>query len=134
MKKLRLNKLFHWLYAILMLYPIVLGLGGLLVTVFSSFQYSTDFFDNFNNVITVVGQNCLNADYFFNDSLGFDLVNSVFKVINSFGFDLSDSSLPSFMVANLFNHWIIVSLFYLVFDVLMYPINLFHKWIDEGGI
>lgn len=133
MKKLRLNKLFHWLYAILMLYPVVFGIGGLLVSIFSSFQYTTDFPDIFNNVMVVVGENCLNSDYFFTDTLGFDLVNSVFSVINFFGFDLTDSTFPSFLVASLFNHWVIVSLFYLIFDVLMYPINLFHKWIDDGG-
>lgn len=116
-----------------MLYPVVFGIGGLLVSVFSSFQYQTDFFDIFNNVQVVVGVNCLNADYFVTGSLGDDIVNSVFDVITFFGFDLTDSTLPSFMVASLFNHWIVVSLFYLIFDVIMLPINIAHHWIDKGS-
>lgn len=130
MKKLRLNKFFHWLYAILMLYPFINFIFTVPIFWFTGFdssywvddmgiglsQFIEEFIPNFE-ISNLVGHSIY--------SVWSDLVYNVFGINNvSFVFD----------IVNMLTYWTIVSLFYLLFDVLMYPINLFHKWIDEGGI
>lgn len=130
MKKLRLNKLFHWLYAILMLFPLINFVFTVPMFWFTGYdssfwvddigiglsQFIEEFIPNFE-FSTLVGQSIFNVWY--------DLITHVFGIRD-----------VSFMtdVVNMLTYWTIVSLLYLIFDVLMYPINLFHKWIDEGGI
>lgn len=123
MKKLRLNKLFHWLYAILMLAPLIIFIGTIVVYFATGANFLTE--DEFS------------VHYLWIDSwiLSFPL-----------GYTSPVVAVFEYLVHDLFNlaggydiffyplvYWVYVSLCYLVFDVLMYPINLFHKWIDEGG-
>ena len=134
MKKLHLNKIFHWLYAFLMFYPILCFFGTI---VFNAFNASVNVDTNIafdDEVITILSLHCLNLNSFTQGSIGYSIVNSIYGVVTSFGFYIDDITFMGTAFGSLFIHWIIVSVFYLLFDVIMYPINLFHRWIDEGGI
>lgn len=114
MKKLRLNNIFHWLYALLMFLPFILFIGFCLVSFGVSFdgQSITDIF------FEIVDDCCNLWSYS-------PLSNVFFWIDNFFG---GTSSLPV-----LFVYWIIVSFHWLCFDVLMFIVNLAHRWIDRGS-
>ena len=134
MKKLRLNKLFHWLYAFLMFYPILLFFGFLIVSAFnSSFTFEGSnivFYECANGVIF---PNLLLPDWFVSGSIGYNISNSIFGIVSFFGFDVADATEIGSVIGGLFVHWIVVSVFYLIFDVVMLPINIAHHWIDKGS-
>lgn len=124
MKKLRLNKLFHWLYAFLMFVPFFVVLGNFI----QSFGIG---FDSSGGIFSI--QSFLSL--FESGTFGFvrisDTIWSAYMYLldDIFGFgDMADC------ICSLLTYWTVVSAGYLIFDVLMYPINLFHRWIDEGGI
>lgn len=120
MKKLRLSNIFHWLYAFIMFIPVLVVLSKL-VTSFGtggevmSLQAFSGYFESgvfsFGGISDSI---CLVYSYLLDDIL-------------SFG-EMSDC------ICSLLTYWTVVSCGYLIFDILMFPINLAHRWIDKGGI
>ena len=129
MKKLRLNKLFHWLYAILMLWPFINFV----------FTFPMFWFTGYDRSFWVddigLGLNQFFTEYVPNFSDSSLIAQSIFNVWDYLARDILGIFETDYFpyVVNFLTYWTCVSLVYLVFDVVMYPINLFHKWIDDGG-
>lgn len=118
MKHLRLNTLFHWLYAFLMLMPIIIW-GAQYVLNFATGNAVTETLQDYFYQSWVAGAVAgnINGVYYY-------LMNNLLGLINT----------PNVIViVEALTYWTIVSMVYLVFDVLMIPVNLFHRWIDEGS-
>lgn len=127
MKKLHLNKIFHWLYAFLMFIP-VFGFFYYFISNFGTGSYPEAWLENVfqidNQLFDVV-----------DDTLLFGTVQSLFDYIalNIFGLDFEGISTAFAFALDLMCYWICVSLAYLIFDVVMLPINIAHHWIDKGS-
>lgn len=117
MKHLRLNTLFHWLYAFLMLMPVIKWFGGLLA-----------------NFATGGGVGLPSYQDFSFPSLGgvYDTIRNVYGSLFADVLGISVSGNAEVIYYAL-SYWTIVSMIYLIFDVLMIPVNLCHRLIDEGG-
>lgn len=112
---MKISKLFHWLYAIIMLSPILIWVGNVLVN-FGTGSPVSDFENSFN--------------FAFASGSVFDSVEDAYRYlcVDVFGF----SSSPWFVSA--LAYWTIVSVVYLVFDVLMFLPLLAHSWIDKARV
>lgn len=122
MKKLRLNKIFHWLYAFLMFMPIISYLGQFLLCfgLGNYPEYINIGFENF--VINSIGIT-------FVSGIGLDIWN-VFDYLftNVLGISQFSDGYNS-----LFAYWLVISIVYLVFDVLIFIVNVAHSWLDKGA-
>lgn len=118
---MKISKLFHWLYAILMFLPFGLLVYNALASMLSG------------NVITTYLQWFNYIDVFFSDFLmGSGLwvtVDSVYDYLCSTLFGI-DSSL----IIYLLDYWTCISIIWLVFDVFMYVPLLVHRWIDKAKL
>lgn len=130
MKKLRLNKIFHWLYAFLMFFPIIGLFGGIIITSFNNtFSLSEYTFEGLSSVFWDFVDQC---------TFEFNVGTTGLKIRDIFAFvvyDLlgSDDTGQAQMVVDVLAYWTSVSFAYLVFDVVMLPINIAHYWIDKGS-
>lgn len=121
---MKISKLFHWLYAILMFLPFGLLLfnslasmcSGQIITFDNWISYFHDFFeggDMFLNTVSITI--CDTYDYL------------IFTV-----FGLSGESIS--YVSMLLSYWTCISIIWLVFDVFMYVPLLVHRWIDKAKL
>ena len=121
MKKLHLNKIFHWLYAFLMFVPIITFLCQFLIS------FGTGNFDNVS----------FGFEGFLIDTIGMSFESGVsrqiFMLFDYLFFDVLGISQFTDGFNSLFTYWIMVSVVYLVFDVVMLLINIAHHWIDKGS-
>lgn len=117
---MKVSKLFHWLYTILMFLPLIVlifnftrvSLGGDISLLDFEDIYSMFQFPTFSLLSTTIGGV---FDYLIIDVFGF-------------GGDLTD------LISNMLTYWCSVSIIWLVFDLLMYVPLLFHSYIDKGAI
>lgn len=122
MKKLRLNKLFHWVYAFLMFLPIIVFLLQFVVA------FGTGNFDNVN-----FGFESVAYDY-IGMSFESGISAQIWRAFDFLSSDVLGCSQFSDGWNTIFTYWVMISIFWLCFDLLMFMINLAHRWIDEGGI
>ena len=100
---MRISKLFHWLYAILMLLPFIIFLGFVLVNNESGlFTTVSDMFTSFYTFVNTY------FNIFANSPL-----SSVFTYITNLFFD---SGNINDLVVYMLNYWASISIIYLVFD------------------
>ena len=121
---MKISKLFHWLYAILMFLP-------LLVFIPNAFYYGF----NDNAVVSVsVTDDMLTA---FSTTMNSSLfswaytsfLTEPFQYIGSlFGLPLTSP------LYTLMSYWLDISIIWLVFDLVMYVPQLVHRWLDKGII
>ena len=117
---MKISKLFHWLYALLMFLPF----GLLVFNAFSSMWSG--------NVISdpSVWWSQL-QEISFTGGLSSDIKDVYqYLVDNLFGF--TDDY--QYHVVRLLTYWTCISLIWLIFDVLMYVPLLVHRWIDKAKI
>lgn len=124
---MKISKLFHWLYTILMLLPFGLLLfngfasmwSGNTITYSQWMGYLEIGFGAFGYQYTngVVDTICRVYMYLFGNVFGFDLNNDIFMVLGS-----------------MFTYWTCISIIWLIFDVFMYVPLLVHKWIDRAKV
>ena len=122
---MKISKLFHWLYACLMLLPIVAILTSCLMLIFnegaSTMLDTTNYYDVFYNAVDNV-----------RDSVLFSWCNTSFLstpityISNLFGMP-QNSPIITFL-----SYWLNISIIWLVFDVIMYIPLLTHRWLDKG--
>lgn len=125
---MKISKLFHWLYACLMLMPVVAILTNCLMIIFNeniqtSLTNPTDLTEMFYYSVVQVRTNVLFS--WCNTSF---LVTPFEYIGTLFGMPV-DSPLYTF-----FSYWLNISLIWLVFDVIMYVPLLVHRWLDKGVI
>lgn len=125
---MKISKLFHWLYAILMFLPFGLVVFNCLHGLFSPSAISIDF---------VTYESYLSS--FFEDSNIFEGLSSTIRevyyylVCDIFGLISSEYSLV-YNIINLLTYWTCISIIWLVFDVFMYVPLLVHRWIDKAKL
>lgn len=119
---MKINKLFHWLYAILLLLPFIMFLSAL---VFNNFKSGS--IDNIVEFINQQFSSIWTLPIFSWASSSF-LIEPFNYIANLFGI-ASDNLL----VVSL-DYWLCISIIWLVFDLIMYIPLLVHKWIDKAVI
>lgn len=127
MKKLRLSNIFHWLYALLMFLPFILLTFSVLVS-FGTYALNGDGSFINSNLGTFIPYD------FMSGTLMEPAANAIEDVVGMFIYVGDDSTNIDSDIYWLFCYWVEISFCYLMFDVIMFPINLFHRWIDKGGI
>lgn len=119
---MKISKLFHWLYAILMLLPFGLVLFNMLHGLFSPSATSIDlttFYSYFSfDVIDGLISDQISSVYFY-------LMHDIFGFYECDMFTIICQSLT---------YWSCISIIWLVFDVFMYVPLLVHRWIDKAKI
>ncbi len=135
MKKLKVSKIFHYLYAFLMFLPVIITFA---VFIFLSFNkmitLDTASVDNFNTFT----QNVVNS---FCNVLNMVMTNSIFAwvsdsiVYTPFSYIANVFSMPvNSPIISLLSYFLVITVIYIVFDILVYIPNLFHRWIDGGSL
>lgn len=122
---MKISKLFHWLYAILMFLPFGCLIFNMLHGLFGTNTSNLISFSNFNNMI---------ADFFrgtFTVGL-WDTIYGVYLYLIQDMFGLH--SAMNFTICNLLSYWTCISIIWLVFDVFMYVPLLVHRWIDKAKL
>lgn len=119
---MKISKLFHWLYAILMFLPFGLLLFNALASMWSG------------NTIDLSTWSGYFSDIFpDNGSQG--LWTVLLDVYNYLVLDLFELDLPfAWLISDLLIYWTCISIIWLVFDVFMYLPLLVHRWIDKAKI
>jgi len=120
---MKISKLFHWLYAILMFLPFGLLVFNALASMWSGNVITlNDWQDYLYWLDNVVGNNGITSDIYG----VFD-----YLIVTIFGFsnvDFTD------IIKLLLTYWTCISVIWLVFDVFMYVPLLVHRWIDKAKI
>ena len=121
---MKISKLFHWLYAFVMLSPIAYILSRCLYVIFNSnaiasVPLDSIFVDSFNN-LNVIG--------LFSWASGSFLVAPFSYIADLFSMPITSPFIT------LLSFWLDISLIWLVFDVVMYVPLLVHRWLDKGII
>lgn len=122
---MKISKLFHWLYAILMFLPFGCLTFNMLHGLFGTSSSNLISFSNFNNMI---------ADFFrgtFTVGL-WDTLNDVYSYLIQDMFGLHSAMNQT--IINLLSYWTSISIIWLIFDVFMYVPLLVHKWIDRTKV
>lgn len=117
---MKISKLFHWLYTLLMLLPFValafnfmrIGLNGSMSITSYNDVMSLVVFPTFGNLSATI-----NSVY-------------AYAVVDLFGM----SGTAANTICSGLTYWTIVSIVYLIFDIIMYVPLLVHRWIDKAVI
>ena len=119
---MKVSKLFHWLYAILMLMPFIVFLFSMIFNNFNAGNI-TDIVDTIYNQFSDIWSLPL-----------FEWAKSSFLVapFNYLGslFGLASDNLITVCL----DYWLCITILWLCFDLIMYVPNLVHKWIDKAGV
>lgn len=118
---MKISKLFHWLYAFLMIFPL-LGLAFNFVRI----SFSGDFtVVRFEDVIYLIKT----PEYI---GLGYQISNIYGYLLH----DVFGTGSGAFLqpIIGLLTYWTITSIVYLIFDVLMYVPLLVHRWLDKARL
>lgn len=117
---MKISKLFHWLYAFLMVLPFVALAFNFVRFSFSGTLDITSFEDVLDLIVFPQFLALSNA------------VRNVYSygVFTLFGINGAIANL----ITNALTYWTCVSILYLIFDVIMYVPLLVHRWIDKAVI
>lgn len=121
---MKISKLFHWLYAIIMLLPILYIASRCLYVIFNENATALVDLDN----IFIDSVNNLNTLTLFSWASTSFLVAPFQYISNIFGVP-SNSPLLTML-----SYWLDISIIWLVFDLIMYVPLLVHRWLDKGVI
>lgn len=121
---MKISKLFHWLYAIVMLLPvfyIMYRCGYAILN--QNAVYSGTMIDLFIDSV-----NNLNNEVLFSWASSSFLIAPFQYIANLFG-------VPSVSpILTMLSYWLDISIVWLVFDLIMYVPLLAHRWLDKGII
>jgi len=121
---MKISKLFHWLYAILMLMPVFYVLYRCGYCILNENATATsDLIDMFIDSV-----NSLNTESLFSWSASSFLVAPFSYIADLFGVP---STSP---IITMLSYWLSISIIWLVFDLIMYIPLLVHRWLDKGII
>ena len=123
---MKISKLFHWLYAILMLLPFGLLVFNALASMWSGNTVNIDTWNNWLSDFLVGG------DMFGNGVCVSIYDTYSYLIFEVFGFEVSVQG--SGIIIILLTYWTCISIIWLVFDVFMYVPLLVHRWIDKAKI
>ena len=115
---MKISKLFHWLYAILMFMPFGMVVFNCLHGLFSPNNTGFTSFGTYSNMF---------ADFFrgtFTVGL-WDTINNVYSYLIQDMFGLHSAMNQT--IINLLTYWTCISIIWLIFDVIMYVPLLVHQ-------
>lgn len=135
MKKLKVSKIFHYLYAFLMFLPVLITFATFIFLSFNKMiTLDTASVENFNTFI----QNVVNS---FCNVLNMVMTNSIFSWVSNsivytpFSYIANVFAMPvNSPIIALLSYFLVITIVYIVFDILVYIPNLFHRMIDGGSI
>lgn len=135
MKKLKVSKIFHYLYAFLMFLPVLITFATFIFLSFNRMiTLDTASVENFNTFT----QNVVNS---FCNVLNMVMTNSIFAwvsdsiVYTPFSFISNVFNMPvNSPIIALLSYFLVITIVYIVFDILVYIPNLFHRMIDGGSL
>ena len=135
MKKLKVSKIFHYLYAFLMFLPVLITFATFIFLSFNKMiTLNTASVENFNTFIeNVVNSFCNVLNMVMTNSLFGWVSNSIVYTPYSYIANVFNMSANSPIIA-LLSYFLVITIVYIVFDILVYIPNLFHRWIDGGSI
>lgn len=122
---MKISKLFHHLYAILMLLPvfyIVVRCGYVVLNqnaIIDGVALDNVFIDSVNNLNTLSLFSWASTSFLV---APFQYIGNLFGV---------PSGSP---IITMLSYWLDISIIYLVFDLIMYVPLLVHRWLDKGII
>lgn len=119
---MKISKLFHWLYAILMFLPF----GLLIYNAFASMWSGNIILSNDYDVWFEFIYGPLDGMF------GSGILQEVYDVFKYLIFDIF--GLCNDLIIELLAYWTCISIIWLVFDVFMYVPLLVHKWIDRAKV
>lgn len=119
---MKISKLFHWLYAFLMLMPILYIFSRCLFVIFNENASSTLPLDN----MFIDSLNNLNTLSIFSWASTSFLIAPFNYISNLFGVPTGSP------ISTLLSYWLDISIIWLVFDLIMYVPLLVHRWLDKG--
>lgn len=119
---MKVSKLFHWLYAILMFLPFGLVVYNALASMWSGNTI------DFSTWVTMFSEGLFS-------SIGEDLASTIMGVYQYLvsGIFTLEGDLGNITIY-LLTYWTCISIIWLVFDVFMYVPLLVHRWIDKAKI
>lgn len=121
---MKVSKLFHFLYTILMFLPFVALIFNFARIGLNGSMPITSFCD----VIDLIEFPTLNT----NNTLTYTIYNVYeYLISNVFGIS-SSASFNVVVIIRLLSYWTEISIIYLIFDVVMYVPLLAHRWLDKG--
>ena len=120
---MKISKLFHWLYAILMLLPIFYILSRVLYSCWN--ENSTLVVGNLEDIF-IDSVNNINTLPLFAWAKTSFLCEPFTYITDLFGMDSTNP------IITLLSYWLNISLIWLVFDVIVYVPLLVHRWLDKG--
>lgn len=121
---MKISKLFHWLYGILMLLPVFYILFRCAYCVFNqNATASTPLIDMFVDSV-----NAINTESLFSWATTSFLVSPFSYIADLFGMSSTNP------IITMLSYWLSISIIYLVFDLIMYIPLLVHRWLDKGII
>lgn len=135
MKKLKVSKIFHYLYAFLMFLPVIVTFATFIFLSFNRMiTLDTASVENFNTFTeNVVNSFCNVLNMVMSNSLFSWVSNSIVYTPFSYIANVFNMSANSPIIA-LLSYFLVITVIYIVFDVLVYIPNLFHRWIDGGSL
>lgn len=122
---MKISKLFHWLYAILMLLPvfyIAVRCGYVVLNpnaVITGVDLDNVFIDSVNNLNTLPLFSWASTSFLV---APFEYIGNLFGI---------PQGAP---ITTMLSYWLDISIIYLVFDLIMYVPLLAHRWLDKGMI
>lgn len=124
---MKISKLFHWLYAILMFLPFV-ALAFNFVRIGLSGEMPITSFEDVMSLIVVP------TSYFGGSASA--IISNVYTYLisNVMGYAYITTDVTLKLIRDLLTYWTIISIVYLIFDVLMYVPLLVHRWIDKARL
>ena len=122
---MKISKLFHWLYGVLMLLPVMAILTNCLFAIFNK-----NAFESMGNV------DILNIFYYsldqIHDNVMFSWCNTSF-LVTPIAYITDLFGMPSTSpIITMLSYWLNISIIWLVFDLIMYIPLLVHRWLDKG--
>lgn len=119
---MKISKLFHWLYAILMLLPVFYILYRCAYCTLNESATATSplidiFIESVHN---------LNSETLFSWASTSFLVAPFSYIADLFGIASTNP------IITMMSYWLSISIIWLVFDLIMYIPLLVHRWLDKG--
>ena len=122
---MKISKLFHWLYAILMLLPIFYIFSRVLYSCWN--ENSTLVVGNLEDIF-IDSVNNINTLPLFSWAKNSFLCQPFTYITNLFSMDSTNP------IITLLSYWLNISIIWLVFDIVVYVPLLVHRWLDKGII
>lgn len=119
---MKISKLFHWLYAIVVLMPIAYIMSRCLYVIMNQNATSSVALDN----IFIDSVNQINTIGLFSWASSSFLVAPFSYIADLFGMPTTSP------IITLLSYWLDISIIWLVFDLVMYVPLLVHRWLDKG--